>query len=167
MAELDALYGDRVNIIYSTEHALREAVKQADLVIGAVLIPGASAPKLITREMLATMKPGSVLVDISIDQGGCFETSKPTTHDDPIYIIDDVVHYCVANMPGGVPQTSTYALTNATLPYILRLAKDGVQQTLAADAHFRSGVNVADGYITYEAVARDLDLPFRTYEIPI
>lgn len=163
LTELDRHYGDRVKFAYSTSLAVETAVMEADLVVGAVLIPGAAAPKLITREMLSKMKPGAVLVDISIDQGGCFQTSKPTTHDDPTYIIDDVVHYCVANMPGGVPETSTYALTNATLPYIIRLAENGARETLDGDPHFQAGVNVDGGAIAFEAVARDLELPFRPY----
>ncbi len=162
IADLDRHYGDRVRIAYSTSHAVHEAVLQADLVIGAVLIPGAAAPKLITKEMLGEMKDGSVLVDISIDQGGCFETSKSTTHDEPTYIIDGVVHYCVANMPGGVPKTSTFALNNATLPFVLKLA-DGVEAALASDPHLANGVNVWKGAITHEAVARDLNMVFNAY----
>jgi len=164
IAELDRMYGDKVQVAYSTNLAVEEAVLQADLVIGAVLIPGASAPKLVTRDMLSRMKDGSVLVDIAIDQGGCFETSKPTTHDAPTYEIDGVVHYCVANMPGGVPKTSAIALNNATLPYVLKLANKGVHAALAEDAHLRNGVNVQEGYITYEAVARDLDMEYRAYQ---
>ena len=155
-------YGERAKVVYSTGSAAREAVLAADLVIGAVLIPGAAAPRLVTREMLGHMKDGSVLVDISIDQGGCFETSKATTHDEPTYIIDGVVHYCVANMPGGVPKTSTYALNNATLPYVLKLA-DGVNAALAADPHLANGVNVLNGAITNEAVAHDLEMTFATF----
>lgn len=164
IAELDRDYGDKVQVSYSTKLAVEEAVMQADLVIGAVLVPGAAAPKLVTREMLAGMKDGSVLVDIAIDQGGCFETSKPTTHDKPTYEIDGVVHYCVANMPGGVPKTSAIALNNATLPYVLKLANKGVKQALAEDRHLRNGVNVHDGFITYEAVATDLNMEYRAYE---
>ena len=164
IAELDRIYGDKVQVSYSTKLAVEEAVLQADLVIGAVLIPGASAPKLVTRDMLARMKDGAVLVDIAIDQGGCFETSKPTTHDEPTYLVDGVVHYCVANMPGGVPKTSAIALNNATLPYVLKLANQGVKAALDADEHLRNGVNVQDGYVTYEAVARDLDMEYRAYK---
>ncbi|MEM8937525.1 MAG: alanine dehydrogenase [Pseudomonadota bacterium] len=164
IAELDRLYGPHgAKITYSTQLAVQEAVRDADLVIGAVLIPGAAAPKLVTRVMLKDMKEGAVLVDISIDQGGCFETSKPTTHDDPTYEIDGVVHYCVANMPGGVPLTSTYALNNATLPFILRLAENGVHHALAECSHLKNGVNVANGNITHEAVARDLKMSFVPY----
>lgn len=164
IAELDRIYGDKVQVSYSTKLAVEEAVLNADLVIGAVLIPGASAPKLVTRDMLAKMKNGSVLVDIAIDQGGCFETSRPTTHDKPTYVIDGVVHYCVANMPGGVPKTSAIALNNATLPYVLKLANKGIKAALAGDAHLRNGVNVQDGFVTYEAVARDLDMEYRAYQ---
>ena len=164
IAELDRMYGDRVQVSYSTNLAVEEAVLNADLVIGAVLIPGASAPQLVSRENLKGMKDGSVLVDIAIDQGGCFETSKPTTHDKPTYVIDGVVHYCVANMPGGVPKTSAIALNNATLPYVLKLADMGVKEALASDEHLRNGVNVQDGYITYAAVARDLDMEYRAFQ---
>lgn len=163
IAELDRFYGDRIKIAYSSGHAVENALRTADLVIGAVLVPGAAAPKLVRREMLKGMKEGSVLVDISIDQGGCFETSKPTTHDDPTFEIEGVVHYCVANMPGGVPKTSTFALTNATLPYILRLANAGVEGTLKSDQHFRAGVNIHQGSVTYQAVAAELNLPYRPY----
>ena len=164
IAELDRIYGDKVQVSYSTKLAVEEAVLKADLVIGAVLIPGASAPKLVTRDMLARMQDGAVLVDIAIDQGGCFETSKPTTHDEPTYVVDGVVHYCVANMPGGVPKTSAIALNNATLPYVLKLANQGVNAALEADEHLRNGVNIQDGYVTYEAVARDLDMEYRAYK---
>ena len=162
IADLDRQYGERAKVVYSTGAAVREAVLAADLVIGAVLIPGAAAPRLVTREMLGHMKDGFVLVDISIDQGGCFETSKATTHDDPTYIIDGVVHYCVANMPGGVPKTSTYALNNATLPFVMKLA-DGVSAALAADPHLAAGVNVSNGAITHEAVAHDLEMSFAAF----
>jgi alanine dehydrogenase len=161
LEELDALFKNRVQTVYSTSGAIADAITQADLVIGAVLIPGAAAPKLITREMLGTMKKGSVLVDIAIDQGGCFETSRPTTHDDPSYIVDDVVHYCVANMPGAVPRTSTFALSNRTLPYVIELATHGTKGALNRNRHLLNGLNVADGAITHEAVARDLGMPFR------
>lgn len=164
IAELDRMYGDKVQVSYSTKLAVEDAVLNADLVIGAVLIPGASAPKLVTRDMLARMKDGSVLVDIAIDQGGCFETSKPTTHDNPTYTIDGVVHYCVANMPGGVPKTSAIALNNATLPYVLKLANQGIKAALGSDVHLRNGVNIQDGYVTYEAVARDLTMEYRAYK---
>ncbi len=128
----------------------------ADLVIGGVLIPGAAAPKLVTRKMLKEWKPGSVLVDVAIDQGGCAETSKPTTHADPTYVVDGVIHYCVANMPGGVARTSTYALNNVTLPFALAIANKGYKQALLDDAHLRNGLNVYRGKVTYKAVADDL-----------
>ena len=163
IAELDRVYGDRCKVVYSTKAAVEKAVFEADLVVGAVLIPGDAAPKLVTRDMLPKMKNGSVMVDISIDQGGCFETSKPTTHSDPTYEIDGVVHYCVANMPGGVPLTSTYALNNATPPHLLRLADMTPTAALAADEHLRGGVNVWNGQITHEAVAKALDMPFVPY----
>ncbi len=158
--ELDALYGGRIKTIYSTKQAVAKACTQADLVIGAVLVPGAAAPKLVTREMVKTMKPGAVLVDIAIDQGGCFETSHATTHQDPTFVVDDVVHYCVANMPGAVARTSTFALVKSTLPYMKRLANMGVREALKADPGFALGLNVAGGKITHEAVARDLGLPY-------
>lgn len=145
-----------LNTVYSTIDAIERHLSDADLVIGGVLIPGAAAPKLITRELVKSMKPGSVIVDVAIDQGGCAETSKATTHDDPVYVVDDVIHYCVANMPGGVPKTSTYALNNVTLPFTLALANKGWQQALKDDEHLREGLNVHDGKVTYKAVADDL-----------
>lgn len=160
LEELDVQFAGAVDTVYATQAAIDAAVVEADLVIGAVLIPGASAPKLVTRAHLKHMKPGAVLVDISIDQGGCFETSRPTTHDDPIYEIDGVLHYCVANMPGAVPRTSTYALNNVTLPFTLDIASKGAKAALKADPHLAEGLNVADGKIAHEAVARDLSLPF-------
>ena len=150
---LSSHFGARARVLYSNKAAIAEAVAGADLVIGAVLIPGASAPKLVTRAMLATMKPGAVLVDVAIDQGGCFETSRPTTHADPTYVVDGVVHYCVANMPGGVPRTSTYALNNATLPHVTRLANLGWQGALKADPHLRAGLSVWNGKVTCAPVA--------------
>ncbi|MEO1042017.1 MAG: alanine dehydrogenase [Pseudomonadota bacterium] len=164
IAELDRIYGDRARVAFSTTTAVHEAVLSADLVIGAVLIPGDAAPKLISREMLREMKDGAVMVDISIDQGGCFETSKTTTHDDPTYEIDGVVHYCVANMPGGVPKTSAHALNNATLPYVLTLAEHGPEAAVAANPHLGHGVNVAHGAITHEAVARALEMEYSPYQ---
>jgi len=131
-------------------------VCEADLVIGAVLIPGAAAPRLVTREMLGDMKPGAVLVDVAIDQGGCFETSRPTTHSEPTFVVDDVVHYCVANMPGAVSRTSTYALNNVTLPHALRIADLGWREALRRDPHLAAGLNVHAGKVTYEAVAQEL-----------
>jgi alanine dehydrogenase len=152
---LDELYGDKITTLYSTIDAIEELLPQSDLVIGAVLIPGAAAPKLVSRKQLGLMKPGSVLVDVAIDQGGCFETSKATTHQVPTYEVDGIIHYCVANMPGGVARTSTFALTNATLPYALQLANKG-KQAMLDDAHLLNGLNVHAGRITYEAVAKDL-----------
>jgi alanine dehydrogenase len=160
LEELDVQFAGAVDTIYATQAAIDRAVIEADLVIGAVLIPGASAPKLVTREHLKKMRAGAVLVDISIDQGGCFETSRPTTHDDPIYEVDGILHYCVANMPGAVPRTSTYALNNVTLPFALDLANKGAKAALKADKHLAEGLNVAEGSIAHAAVARDLDLPF-------
>jgi len=154
----------RVQTIFSTRAAIREWVKKADLIIGAVLVPGASAPKLITREMLGTMKQGAVLVDIAIDQGGCAETSKPTTHSHPTYVVDGVVHYCVANMPGAVARTSTFALNNATLPFTLALADKGWRKALDEDPHLRAGLNVCAGLITCEPVATAHGLPYRSAE---
>lgn len=145
---------------FSNKSNLEESVAAADLVVGAVLIPGAAAPKLVSRAMVAAMKPGAVLVDVAIDQGGCFETSRPTTHADPTYVVDDVVHYCVANMPGGVARTSTYALNNVTLPHALAIADNGWKGALANDPHLANGLNVWNGKVTYEAVARDLGLDF-------
>ena len=153
LAELDQLFDGRLNTVYATAGTIAEWITRADLVIGAVLVPGAKAPKLITREMLKTMKKGAVLVDVAIDQGGCFETSHPTTHAEPTYIVDDIVHYCVANMPGAVPQTSTAALNNATLPYVLKLAERGYREALLADRGFMDGLNVYGGKITNAAVA--------------
>ena len=140
--------------------AIAQAVQEAELVIGAVLVPGAAAPKLVTRAMLKTMKRGSVLVDIAIDQGGCFETSHATTHADPVYTIDGVIHYCVANMPGAVARTSAFALNNATLPFALKLANLGAEKAMAEDPHLANGLNVSAGKIRHQAVAEALDLPF-------
>jgi alanine dehydrogenase len=156
LRELDDIWGGRVHTVYSTGHAIDELAPDSDLIIGAVLIAGAAAPKLITREHIKAMRAGSVVVDISIDQGGCFETSHATTHADPTYIVDDVVHYCVANMPGAVPQTSTYALTNATLPFVKSLANLGWREALTRDPHLANGLNVHSGHVNHEAVARDL-----------
>ena len=150
---LDELYGHQLTTIYSTHDAIEERLPDTDLVIGAVLIPGATAPKLIARSQLKLMRPGSVLVDVAIDQGGCFETSKPTTHQDPTYEVDGVIHYCVANMPGGVARTSTFALTNATLPFAVQLADKGARQAMLDDEHLLNGLNVHDGKVTYKAVA--------------
>lgn len=154
--ELDFQFGSKLNTVYSTADAIEHYVSSADLVIGAVLVPGAAAPRLVTRAMLSSMRPGSVLVDVAIDQGGCFETSRATTHEEPTYVVDKVVHYCVANMPGAVPRTSTFALNNATLPFVLSIVTRGTKQALLNDPHLLNGLNVHEGKITYEAVARDL-----------
>ncbi len=160
---LDAIFGGRLKTCASTTVAIESLVAEADLVIGAVLIAGAAAPKVVTREMVKGMKPGAVIVDISIDQGGCFETSRPTTHANPTFVTEGVVHYCVTNMPGAVPRTSTFALTNATLPYVKALASHGIEEALALDPYLAQGLNVHAGAIRHEAVARDLGLPFRPY----
>jgi alanine dehydrogenase len=146
-------FGTGVRTIFSTRSAISEIVKRADLLIGTVLVPGAAAPKLITRDMLATMKQGAVIVDVAIDQGGCCETSRPTTHSNPTYVVDGIVHYCVTNMPGAVARTSTFALNNATLPFALAIAGKGWKKALADDAHLRAGLNVAAGRVAYKAVA--------------
>jgi alanine dehydrogenase len=160
LAEIDALFEGRVKTAFSSGAAIAAAIARAHVVIGAVLIPGAAAPKLVTREMLKLMKRGSVLVDIAIDQGGCFETSYATTHADPVYVVDGIIHYCVANMPGAVARTSTFALNNATLPFVLRLADRGAEAAMAADAHLAAGLNVSGGAIRHKAVAEALDLPY-------
>ena len=159
LQQLDDLFQGRAVGLYSTQNAVEQYVRAADLVIGAVLIPGASAPKLVTRDDVAAMRPGAVLVDVAIDQGGCFETSQATTHQSPTYVVDDVVHYCVANMPGGVARTATMALTNATLPFALRLADLGLA-ALQENSHLRQGLNVHAGHITHEAVAKALQLDY-------
>ncbi|MBV9250734.1 MAG: alanine dehydrogenase [Acetobacteraceae bacterium] len=156
LKELDLQFGPRATTLFATSQSIENCVIAADLVIGAVLVPGAAAPKLVTREMVRRMRPGSVLVDISIDQGGCFETSRPTTHSEPTYTEEGVVHYCVTNMPGAVARTSTFALTNATLPFVMALADKGWQQALTDDPHLRRGLNVHRGQVTHAAVARDL-----------
>jgi alanine dehydrogenase len=153
MRHLDEVLSGRVSLIMSSTLEIADAVEHADLVIGAVLIPGALAPKLVTRQMIAGMKGGSVVVDVAIDQGGCFETSRPTTHSDPVYVLDGVIHYCVANMPGGVPNTSTISLTNATLPYVEAIAENGLRNAVVADPALARGVNVIGGRVTHEAVA--------------
>jgi alanine dehydrogenase len=161
LEELDREFTGRLETIYSTRAAVEEAVTEADLVIGAVLIPGAAAPKLVTRAMLKSMRPGAVLVDISIDQGGCFESSHPTTHDKPVFEVDGILHYCVANMPGAVARTSAFALNNVTLPFTLALANKGVRQALKDDPHLADGLNIAEGHVAHEAVAHDLGKPFK------
>jgi alanine dehydrogenase len=156
MRHLDAIFASRIETVFSNAEAIDRHIRTADLVIGGVLIPGAAAPKLVTREHLGMMRRGSVLVDVAIDQGGCFETSKATTHEEPTYIVDGIVHYCVANMPGAVPRTSTFALNNATLPFTLALAGKGARQAMLDDRHLLEGLNVYRGKVTYEDVARDL-----------
>ncbi|HXF79301.1 MAG TPA: alanine dehydrogenase [Usitatibacter sp.] len=160
LRRIDARFDGAVKTVYSTRAAIESAALEADLVIGAVLVPGAAAPKLIDRAFLKRMKRGAVLVDVAIDQGGCFETSRPTTHDKPTYEVDGIIHYCVANMPGAVARTSTLALNNATLPFVLALADKGWKRALREDAHFGSGLNVAAGKLTNRAVAEALGLPF-------
>lgn len=157
-------FGRSTNSVFSTDDAIERHVVEADLVIGGVLVPGAEAPKLVTAQMVKDMKPGAVIVDVAIDQGGCCETSKPTTHAEPTYIVDDVVHYCVANMPGGVPRTSTYALNNVTLPHIIALADKGYQQALRDDRWLRDGLNVHKGKITQREVAHDLGYDYQDAE---
>jgi alanine dehydrogenase len=158
--ELDMQFGPTLNTIYATMESVEQYVIGADLVIGAVLIPGAAAPRLVSKDMIKQMQKGSVVVDVAIDQGGCFETSKPTTHAEPTYIVDDVVHYCVTNMPGAVARTSARALNNATLPFVLDLANKGYVQALIDDPHLMAGLNIHKGHVTYEAVARDLGMDF-------
>ncbi len=159
LRDLEVAFAGRASTVYSSTLAIEEMLPQADLVIGAVLLPGGRAPRVVTREQLKLMKPHAVLVDVSIDQGGCFETSRPTTHSDPTYEVDGITHYCVTNMPGAVPITSTYALTNATLPYVIELAEHGIEEALERNEGLRSGLNVQDGEIMHPAVAEALDLP--------
>jgi alanine dehydrogenase len=165
LRQLDAQFGGRVRTAFSTVATVEALLADADLVIGTVLIPGAAAPKVVSRAMLKKMKPGSVLVDVSIDQGGCFETSRPTTHSNPTFIVDGIVHYCVANIPGAVPRTSTFALTNATLPFVKALASQGWREACANNPHLKNGVNVSAGAITYQAVANALQLPYRELKL--
>jgi len=160
LAEIDDMFEGRVKTVFSSKAAVAAALESAHVVIGAVLVPGAAAPKLVTRDMLKLMKRGSVLVDIAIDQGGCFETSHATTHADPVYVVDGIIHYCVANMPGAVARTSTFALNNATLPFVLKIAALGADAAMAADPHLAAGLNVAGGKIRYKAVADALGLEF-------
>jgi alanine dehydrogenase len=161
LAELDTHFGNAIKTVFASRAAIAAAVANAHLVIGAVLVPGATAPKLVTRAMLKTMKRGSVLVDIAIDQGGCFESSHATTHADPVFTEEGVIHYCVANMPGAVARTSTFALNNATLPFAIKLANLGPERAMAADPHLAAGLNVAGGAIRHRAVAEALDLPYQ------
>lgn len=165
LRQLDDIFGNSINTLISNPYTIAEAVAESDLVVGAVLIPGAKAPKLVTAEMVERMKPGSVIVDVAIDQGGIFETvDRISTHDDPTYEKFGVVHYAVANMPGAVPRTSTLALTNATLPYVLELANKGTHRALAENTSLEKGLNVAQGFVTYEAVARDLGYTYKSVE---
>lgn len=164
LRQLDLVFGNRIHTVFSTAHSVEVAVLDADLVVGGVLIPGAAAPKLVTRDMIARMKQGAVVVDVAIDQGGCFETSHPTTHADPTFVVDGVVHYCVANMPGAVARTSTFALNNATIGHAQALADKGWKQALRDNIHLRHGLNVAEGQVTFEAVARDLGYAYVSAE---
>lgn len=160
LAELDMFFGSQIKTAYASKAAIARAVAKSELVIGAVLVPGAAAPKLVTRDMLKTMKRGSVLVDIAIDQGGCFETSRATTHQDPVYEVDGIIHYCVANMPGAVARTSAFALNNATLPFVLKIASQGAEAAMKADQHLANGLNVSGGKVRHQAVAEALGLEF-------
>jgi alanine dehydrogenase len=164
LRHLEEILSGRVELVYSSALEVENSVLEADVVIGAVLIPGARAPKLVTSEMIAEMKEGAVIADVSIDQGGCFETSRPTTHSDPVYVVDDVTHYCVSNMPGAVPVTSTFALTNVTLPYVEAIAEHGVREAVSRDPALARGVNVFDGKLTYEAVAEAHGLSYAPLE---
>ena len=165
LAELDQLFENKVNTIFSNSQNIEEAVIHSDLVIGAVLVPGAKAPKLVTREMISKMQKGSVVVDIAVDQGGCIETCKATTHENPTFVVDGVIHYCVANMPGAVARTSTFALTNVTLKYARKIARDGVDRAIMKDKPLRLGVNIYKGKLVYEQVATDLDLPYTPLQL--
>ncbi len=165
MRYLDDIFGARVTCLASNSYNIEAKLRSSDLVIGAVLIPGASAPKLVTKEhILNLMKPGSVIVDVAVDQGGCLETTKATTHDDPVFKVGEVIHYCVANMPGAVPRTSTIALTNVTLPYALKIANLGANEAIKSDRHLKNGVNVCRGHVTYKAVADAQGLPYKALE---
>ncbi len=164
MRYIDDVFGNRLNTLMSNRQNIEAQVSEADLIVGAVLIPGAKAPHLITRDMLSKMKPGAVIVDVAVDQGGCVETIKPTYHDDPVYDVDGICHYGVANMPGAVARTSTFALTNATLPYVLKLANKGFLEAVRADEPLRKGINVCQGKLHYKAVADDLDLEYTPFE---
>lgn len=164
LRELDQLFGSGLTTIFATQSSIEEQVRQADLVIGAVLVPGRSTPKLVSRQLLSEMQPGSVVVDVSIDQGGCFETSRPTSFDDPTYVVDGIVHYCVSNMPGAVPRTAAFALNNATLPFIIDIADKGYRKALLENPHLRNGLNVYKGNVTHQAVAADLNKEFHAPE---
>lgn len=160
LQQLDFQFGGRLNTAFSTRASIAEYVTSADLVIGAVLVPGKAAPKLVSSDMIHKMRPGSVIVDVAIDQGGCFETSHATTHSEPTFLVNEVVHYCVANMPGAVPRTSTLALNNATLPFVVKLANQGYKQALLSDSHLMNGLNIAFGHVTHQGVAADLNKTF-------
>jgi len=160
LRELDDIFLSKVSTLASSAYMIHDAISEADLIVGAVLIPGAAAPKLITRGMLKDVPKGAVIVDVAVDQGGCIETTHPTTHSNPTYYVEDVLHYCVANMPGAVPRTSTFALTNATLPYALKLANKGLLKAISSDPGLKEGVNTHAGHLTYEAVATDQGLPY-------
>ena len=164
LRELDQQFGSGLTTIFATQSTIEYQVEQADLVIGAVLVPGGSTPKLVSRDLLKRMQPGSVVVDVSIDQGGCFETSHPTSFDDPTYVIDNIVHYCVSNMPGAVPRTAAFALNNATLPFIIEIADKGYRKALLENNHLRNGLNVYEGNVTHQAVAHDLHKEFHSPE---
>ena len=161
LRELDDIFGGRLHTLASNSYSIARATAEADLVIGGVLIPGASAPKLVTQQMVSKMKKGSVIVDVAIDQGGCVETARPTTHSNPSYVVDGVVHYCVTNMPGAVPHTSTLALTNATFPYVMKLAQHGAEAAIKAESGIRAGVNTYQGNVTYAAVAQSQGKPWK------
>ncbi len=160
LRELDDIFLSKVSTLASSAYMIHDAISEADLIVGAVLIPGAAAPKLVTRAMLKDVPKGAVIVDVAVDQGGCIETTHPTTHSNPTYYVEDVLHYCVANMPGAVPRTSTFALTNATLPYAVKLANKGFLEAIASDPGLKEGVNTHGGHLTYEAVATDQGLPY-------
>ena len=164
LRQLDDIMPANVDTMMSNEYNIREMIQRADLIVGAVLIPGAKAPNLVTRDMLKLMKPGTVLVDVAVDQGGCIETCKPTTHENPTFIIDEIVHYCVANMPGAVPYTSTLALTNATLPYAIQLANKGWVTACRENEELKLGLNVVEGKVVYEGVAEAFDLPLHNVD---
>jgi alanine dehydrogenase len=166
LRQIDDLYGSRVQTLYSNSFNLAEAVRKADLFIGAVHIPGARTPRLVTRDMIKTMKKGAVVVDVSVDQGGCMETIRPTTHSDPVFEVDGVIHYGVANMPGAVPRTSTFALTSATLPFILQLADSGLKGASSLKGPLRRGLNLVDGHVVHRSVAESLGRPFEPIEGP-
>ena len=159
LRQLDLIFGNRIDTMFSNAHSIEEAVLDADLVVGGVLIPGAAAPKLVTADMISRMKKGAVVVDVAIDQGGCFETSRPTTHEDPVYYVDGILHYCVANIPGAVPYSSTLALTNATLPYVVQLADKGWRRACKENRELELGLNIVQGKVVYRPVAEAWGLP--------